>query len=86
MNLDPKQKCAMCVVLLTTCWEITINTAEKCAPPNTANIQVITFPLTVTGAYVPILDLAGKDATDIFDSVHTRGMLDDFDVIGELKK
>ena len=38
------------------------------------------------GAYVPILDLAGKDATEIFDSVHTRGMLDDFDVIGELKK
>ena len=33
-----------------------------------------------------ILDLAGKDATEIFDSVHTRGMLDDFDVIGELKK
>ena len=81
MNLGPKQKCAMCVVLLTTCWEITINTAEKCAPPNTANIQVITFPPTV-----PILDLAGKDATEIFDSVHTRGMLDDFDVIGELKK
>ena len=44
---------AMCVVLLTTCWEITIKTAEKCAPPNTANIQVIIFPATVLGQYVP---------------------------------
>ena len=32
-----------------------------------------------------ILDLAGKDATEIFDSVHTRGMLDDFEVIGEVE-
>ena len=32
----------------------------------------------------PILDLAGKDGTEEFDAVHTRGMLDDFDIIGEL--
>ena len=32
----------------------------------------------------PILDLAGKDGTEVFDDVHTRGMLDDFDIVGEL--
>ena len=32
----------------------------------------------------PILDLAGKDGTEEFDAVHTRGMLDDFDIVGEL--
>ena len=32
----------------------------------------------------PILDLAGKDGTAVFDDVHTRTMLDDFDIVGEL--
>ena len=31
-----------------------------------------------------IVDLAGKDGTEVFDSVHARSMLDDFDVVGEL--
>jgi len=33
-----------------------------------------------------ILELAGKDGTEAFDAIHTRGLLDDFDPEGEYVK
>ena len=38
------------------------------------------------GGIEAIMEHAGKDASEIFDSVHSRSMLDDFDIIGEVQQ
>eukprot|EP00038_Savillea_parva_P021363 m.34414 g.34414 ORF g.34414 m.34414 type:complete len:62 (+) comp5137_c0_seq1:4018-4203(+) len=38
------------------------------------------------GGVDTIMDHAGMDGTEVFDAVHTRGMLDEFEPIGVLQE